>query len=35
MKKEESSNGLDDNGIPVTIEAAKKLYHKNNNPFFF
>ena len=35
LNTDESTTGLDENGVPVTLEAAKKLYHKNNNPFYF
>jgi hypothetical protein len=35
MVHDDSNLGIDDNGNPTTIEAAKMLFHKNNNPFYF
>jgi hypothetical protein len=33
--KEDSMQGLDADGKPVTIDAAQKLYHRNDNPLYF
>ena len=32
---QDSREGLDDEGRPVTIDAAKKLFHRNDNPLYF
>ena len=31
---EESNAGFDDDGNPVTVEAAQQLYHADNNPLY-
>ena len=30
-----SQQGLDEDGNPVTVEAAQKMYHSNKNTVFF
>ena len=29
------NQGYDEDGNPVTVQAAQRLYHKNNNPVYF
>jgi|TARA_B110000285_G_scaffold204905_1_gene242238 hypothetical protein len=33
--KEDSMQGLDADGKPVTVDAAQKMYHRNDNPLYF
>ena len=31
---QESNAGFDEDGNPITIEAAQKLYHADDNPLY-
>lgn len=31
---DESDPGFDEDGNPITVEAARQLYHADNNPLY-
>ena len=33
-EEDDENNGLDEDGNPVTIDAATKMFHKNNNKLY-